>query len=282
MKIKSIISVLLAASLALSLAACSGRTPAAKESGSEETSVTAEGGNETDVAEIDETVPVNETEAVQESSQADTQDSVQESAQADTRDSVQKAAQADTRDAADETAVTASSSAVTDTDTGDTSAEDIDEIIEWGEDFRREDAAPADSPIVDFDIGDLEAYESFPEKTEDISIDKAEFFKTEDGRDAIRVFFSFTNNYDEEISFSEKEYYYYALQDGNPLEDFLGPIPAEEVINIHQPVNPGEDVVCAHSFFLNTDSPVAFLMTVLNDDYTEDIPVAAKIIDIKK
>lgn len=71
------------------------------------------------------------------------------------------------------------------------------------------------------------------------------------------------------------------MQDGNPLEDFVGPIPVEE-INELQPVSSGEEITCAHSYMLNSDSPVVFLLTVLNDDATEDIPVAAKVIDVKE
>lgn len=254
---KSIICVLLAASLALSLAACSGGAPAAKESGSEEASVTAEGSGETDAAETEVTVPADETETAQE------------------------AVQADTQDAADESAVTASSSTENAADTGDTSAEEMagsDENYSYFRTF----AAPADSPYVSFDIGDLEAYEAFPEETEEISIDKAEFLKTEDGGNAVRFFFRFTNNSDEEISFDDSRYSLYAIQDGNSLETFLGPIPKEEAENISQPLNPGEDIVCAFSYILNTDSPVVLLVTQYNSDYTEEFPVSAKIIDIKE
>lgn len=254
---KSIICVLLAASLALSLAACSGGAPAAKESGSEEASVTVEGGDEIDAAETEVTVPADETEAAQ------------------------KAAQADTQDAAAESAVTASSSAEAAADTGDTSAEEMAGLDEEYSHFRSW-AAPVDSPYVDFDLGDLEAYKAFPEETEDISIDKAEFIKAEDGGNGVRFFFRFTNNSNEEISFFASRYCLYALQDGKSLETFIGPIPNEEAENIGQPLNPGEDIVCAFSYILNTDSPVVFLVTKLNSDATEEFPVSAKIIDIKE
>lgn len=243
---KSIIAVLLAASLALSLAACSGGEPAATESGNEAASVTEEGGDKADAAKSEEAVSTDATQ-----------------------------------DAADESAVTASSSAVSDADTGDTSAETSEKIFSGDDGFTRDSAAPADAPLVDFDLADLEEYKELPEGYESVTIDKAEFFKAEDGRDAIRIFFCFKNIDDIEMPFFLKGYEYYAVQDGNPLEDFVGPIPVEE-INELQPVSSGEEITCAHSYMLNSDSPVVFLLTVLNDDATEDIPVAAKVIDVKE
>ena len=102
---KSIIAVLLAASLALSLAACSGGEPAATESGNEAASVTEEGGDKADAAESEEAVSTDATQ-----------------------------------DAADESAVTASSSAVSDADTGDTSAETSEKIFSGDDGFTRDSA----------------------------------------------------------------------------------------------------------------------------------------------
>ena len=255
---KKFLTVLLTLSILMSMTACGGTASTSSQSADPTQNAAA--------AATQKDTPEEAQETVQQTDQAATEEAVQQAAVADTQDSAVESSA--------ESAADTSSSAATEAD-----AADEFETIETVEtiNIREPGSSKYDDPVFDFSI---EALEEVPAENEDVSIENVEFFTAEDGSNAMRVFFRFKNNSDEVISF-DTDHSWYAIQDENLLDLFYGPIPQEED-NTSLHVEPGKDVACACSFTLKTDSPAAFVVTVLNDDLTEDIPVAARIIEIEE
>ena len=103
-----------------------------------------------------------------------------------------------------------------------------------------------------------------PDELDDIHVENAEFYVTEDGQDAVRFYFTFRNNTDTACRFPDL-YNWYGIQDGIEVE-WIRELMTEEEENIHVEVEPGEELLCATSFIVRTADPVAFVVTDVDEE----------------
>lgn len=159
-------------------------------------------------------------------------------------------------------------------------SDDKDNTVLYYADPRNLSGAPAEPFTFDADPSVPEYVQALPEEVEEVRIENAEFFKDEDGKDTVRVYFTFRNTSETDQVPFYQNYFYYALQDGillpmNFIED-----PKEEENNTGVEINPGEEILCANCFELRTGSPVSF---VVYEDKgpNEKVYVAAKTYEVE-
>ena len=159
-------------------------------------------------------------------------------------------------------------------------SDDKDNTVLYYADPRNLSGAPAEPFTFDADPSVPEYVQALPEEVEEVRIENAEFFKDEDGKDTVRVYFTFRNTSEKDQVPFYQNYFYYALQDGillpmNFIED-----PKEEENNTGVEINPGEEILCANCFELRTGSPVSF---VVYEDKgpNEKVYVAAKTYEVE-
>ena len=159
-------------------------------------------------------------------------------------------------------------------------SDDKDNTVLYYADPRNLSGAPAEPLTFDADPSVPEYVQALPEEVEEVRIENAEFFKDEDGKDTVRVYFTFRNTSEKDQVPFYQNYFYYALQDGILLPmNFIGD-PKEEENNTGVEINPGEEILCANCFELRTGSPVSF---VVYEDKgpNEKVYVAAKTYEVE-
>ncbi|MBO5998373.1 MAG: DUF5067 domain-containing protein [Lachnospiraceae bacterium] len=139
--------------------------------------------------------------------------------------------------------------------------------------------APAEPFAFDSDPSIPGFLEGIAEESEDIRIEKAEFFTDEDGNDAVRFYFTFRNLSENESVPLYYEHGSYAFQDGIALDFIWSDEETEEEQNLGEEAGPGEELLCARSFVLRTGSPIAFTVYEEGDDGTE-IFEAVKVFEV--
>lgn len=159
-------------------------------------------------------------------------------------------------------------------------SDDKDNTVLYYADPRNLSGAPAEPLSFDADPSVPEYVQALPEEVEEVRIENAEFFKDEDGKDTVRVYFTFRNTSEKDQVPFYQNYFYYALQDGillpmNFIED-----PKEEENNTGVEINPGEEILCANCFELRTGSPVSFVVYEDKGPY-EKVYVAAKTYEVE-
>ena len=140
--------------------------------------------------------------------------------------------------------------------------------------------APAEPFAFDADPSVPDYVEALPEEIEQVRIENAEFFTDEDGKDTVRVYFTFRNTSEEDQVPFYQNYFYYALQDGILLPMNFIDDPKEEENNTGVEINPGEEILCANCFGLRTGSPVSFVVYEDKGPY-EKVYVAAKTFQVE-
>jgi hypothetical protein len=129
--------------------------------------------------------------------------------------------------------------------------------------------------VLEPDPSTPEFLKGLPEKSGDVSIEEAEFFKDEDGDPCVRFYFGFQNkSKDESLSFGY-DHGCYAMQDGFALD--WNWATAEEENNPWKDVEPGKEILCAKSFKLRTDSPVTFVIQSHSDEGDYAIAKTVKV-----
>ena len=141
-----------------------------------------------------------------------------------------------------------------------------------------EDLSGAPGPFVlELDPSTPEFLKGLPEKSGDVSIEEAEFFKDEDGDPCVRFYFNFQNkSKDESLSFGY-DHGCYAMQDGFAIDWNWATVDEEN--NPWKDVEPGGKILCAKSFKLRTDSPVTF---VIQSNGDEGVCAIAKTVKVKE
>ena len=109
-----------------------------------------------------------------------------------------------------------------------------------------------------------EFLEELPEENDEIHAEKVEFYTTEDGKEAVRFYYTFRNASDTACTFVDR-YDWYAMQDCVEVP-WIRDAVIEEEENYLAEVAPGEEILCAASFEVRTDSPVAFVVIDVNDE----------------
>lgn len=92
-----------------------------------------------------------------------------------------------------------------------------------------------------------------------VRIDSVEFLKDDDGNDAVRFYFTYTNTSDEAASFSTN-HSYYAMQDGYELEGSWNTESVPEQDHLWEDAEPGTETACAAVFALRSGSPVTLVV----------------------
>ena len=139
---------------------------------------------------------------------------------------------------------------------------------------------PAEPFAFDADPSVPEYVRALPGETGQVRIENAEFFTDKDGRDTVRVYFTFRNtSQKDEVPFIQGNYFY-ALQDGISLPMNYIADPVEEENNTSEAIKPGEEILCASCFYLRTGSPVSFV--VFEDKgFNEKNNIAAKTYEVE-
>ena len=139
-----------------------------------------------------------------------------------------------------------------------------------------EDLSGAPGPFVlELDPSTPEFLKGLPEKSGDVSIEEAEFFKDEEGDPCVRFYFNFQNkSKDESLSFGY-DHGCYAMQDGFAIDWNWATVDEEN--NPWKDVEPGGKILCAKSFKLRTDSPVTFVIQSNGDEGAYAIAKTVKV-----
>ena len=160
------------------------------------------------------------------------------------------------------------------------SSDDKDNTVLYYADPGNLSGAPAEPFAFDADPSVPDYVQALPEEIEQVRIENAEFFTDEDGKDTVRVYFTFRNTSEEDQVPFYQNYFYYALQDGILLPMNFIDDPKEEENNTGVEINPGEEILCANCFGLRTGSPVSFVVYEDKGPY-EKVYVAAKTFQVE-
>ena len=159
-------------------------------------------------------------------------------------------------------------------------SDDKDNTVLYYADPGNLSGAPAESFAFDADPSVPDYVQALPEEIEQVRIENAEFFTDEDGKDTVRVYFTFRNTSEEDQVPFYQNYFYYALQDGILLPMNFIDDPKEEENNTGVEINSGEEILCANCFELRTGSPVSFVVYEDKGPY-EKVYVAAKTFQVE-
>ena len=112
-----------------------------------------------------------------------------------------------------------------------------------------------------------------PAEGKDVHMIKTEFFRTGEGQDAVRFYFSFRNTTDEETCFC-LQHSAYALQDGFSLPWIWTDDTLPEDGNTGKDIRPGEEIECANVYRVRTGSPIVFVVEHEDEEGNEDPEIA--------